>query len=248
VAKKATKKSAAGPKARVKKAAKAKNAKQAKKGKAPGKRAKAAAAAKTGKAAKKAVKRKAKAAKTGRLRTPLTKAELAEFRQMLLEKRRSLLGDMDGMANEALRRNLGDRSGELSTIPTHKADIGTDNYEQEFTLGLLESEQQMLREIDQALERIENGTYGMCLGTGKPIGKARLRARPWAKYCIEYARQIEKGMVKPQKEDEDRLLAEMVSLQAADEDEDEDELVEEELDLEGQDDSLPEDEVSEDDI
>jgi RNA polymerase-binding transcription factor DksA len=73
-------------------------------------------------------------------------------------------------------------------MPNHMADLGTDNWEQEFNLGLMENQRQDLREIDDALERIANGTYGICLGTGKPITKARLRAKPWAKYCIEYAR------------------------------------------------------------
>ena len=85
-------------------------------------------------------------------------------------------------------------------MPTHPADIGTDNYEQEFSLGLLESERALLAEIDEALERIDKGTYGVCLGTGEPIGKPRLHARPWAKYCIEYARLIEKGLARPRNE------------------------------------------------
>ena len=80
-------------------------------------------------------------------------------------------------------------------MPTHPADIGTDNYEQEFTLGLLESERSLLLEIEEALERIDKGIFGICLGTGQPIRLARLRARPWAKYSIEYARQIEQGLV-----------------------------------------------------
>jgi DnaK suppressor protein len=130
-------------------------------------------------------------------KTPMTKSELEEFRKALLEKRRSIVGDMHGIQNEALGHNRQETSGDLSNMPTHPADIGTDNYEQEFTLGLLESERVLLREIDQALERIRTGTFGICLGTGKLIDKARLRARPWAKYCIDYARLMEKGLAKP---------------------------------------------------
>ncbi len=128
-------------------------------------------------------------------KSPLSKSELEEFRKMLLEKRRAILGDMTGMEAETFRSNRQDRSGDLSNIPIHPADVGTDNFEQEFTLGLLESERTLLREIDEALERIKQGTYGVCVGTGQPIDKARLRARPWAKYCIEYARLLEKGLV-----------------------------------------------------
>ena len=128
-------------------------------------------------------------------KSPLAKAELEEFRRMLLDKRRSILGDMTGMEAQTFQSNRQDRSGDLSSIPIHPADVGTDNFEQEFTLGLLEGERTLLREIDEAIERVDQGTYGVCLGTGKPIDKARLRARPWAKYCIEYARLMEKGLV-----------------------------------------------------
>lgn len=138
-----------------------------------------------------------------KVKSPLTKADLEEFRKMLMEKRRALLGDMSGIEAEAFRTNRQERSGDLSNIPIHPADIGSDNYEQEFTLGLLESERTLLTEINDALDRMDEGTYGICLGTGNPIDKARLKARPWAKYCIEYARLIEKGLVRPNEENED---------------------------------------------
>lgn len=128
-------------------------------------------------------------------KSPLSKAELEEFRQMLIAKRRALVGDMTNMEAEALRTNRQEGTGDLSKIPTHDADVGTDNFEQEFTLGLLESERVLLNDINDALERIEKGIYGICEGTGLAIGKSRLKARPWARYCIEYARMIEKGLV-----------------------------------------------------
>ncbi len=135
-------------------------------------------------------------------KSPLSKAELKDFRQLLLEKRRALVGDMSGMATEALRTNRQEGTGDLSKIPTHDADVGTDNFEQEFTLGLLESERTLLSEINEALERIDKGTFGICVGTGGPIDASRLKARPWAKYCIEYARMLEKGLVRPRSEDD----------------------------------------------
>ena len=78
-------------------------------------------------------------------------------------------------------------------MPIHMADLGTDTWEKEFTLGLIANEQARVREIDAALERIANKTYGVCLATHKKIQDARLRAKPWAKYCIEYARAREEG-------------------------------------------------------
>jgi len=146
--------------------------------------------------------------KKRKVRTNLSKAELEEFRSMLLEKRRSLLGDMSGIEAGALRASRQESSGDLSSMPTHPADIGTDNFEQEFTLGLLESERALLGEINEALARIEDGTFGICMGTGKPIGKARLTARPWAKYCIEYARMVEKGLVRPGEEHSEEISEE----------------------------------------
>ncbi|MHC4665444.1 MAG: TraR/DksA family transcriptional regulator [Planctomycetota bacterium] len=136
--------------------------------------------------------------KTGSTRTTnkrrLTAAEIERFEQMLLEKRREIVGDVNEMQDEALRKSRLDASGDLSSMPIHMADIGTDNYEQEFALELMDSERKLLREIDDALERIQQGTYGICEGTGKPIPKARLRAQPWARYRVEYARMLEEGL------------------------------------------------------
>ena len=119
----------------------------------------------------------------------LTK-ELEHFRDLLLAKRGDIVGDMSAMEREALRTSGGSN---LSTLPIHMADMGTDNYEQEFTLGLVETERKLLREINYALAKIQNGTFGICEGTGKPISKARLEVQPWAKYSIEYAKQMERG-------------------------------------------------------
>lgn len=124
-------------------------------------------------------------------KTNLTDQELAEFRELLLEKRRELVGDMNNMTDEA--RRAGAPGGTASSMPIHMADLGSDTWEQELTLGLIENERALLREIDDALLRISNKTYGICIATNKPIGKARLRFKPWAKYCIEHARKMELG-------------------------------------------------------
>jgi len=123
----------------------------------------------------------------------LSPAELQQFKDMLLLKRREIVGDVNEMEDEALKKPRLDASGDLSSMPIHMADLGTDNYEQEFALGLMDSERKLLREIDDALQRVEQGTYGVCEATGKPIPKARLKAQPWARYCVQYARTLEKG-------------------------------------------------------
>jgi RNA polymerase-binding transcription factor DksA len=119
--------------------------------------------------------------------------DIEQFRGMLVEKRTDILGDVATLHTEALAKDRHEAAGDLSSMPIHMADLGTDNYELEFTLGLIEGERVILREIDEALERICTGTYGVCQATGKPIGKFRLRAKPWAKFCYEYTLAQELG-------------------------------------------------------
>ena len=126
-------------------------------------------------------------------RTSLTPEDSEFFRHLLLDKRGQLLGDMSTMENEALRKSRTDAAGDLSMMPIHMADIGTDAYEQEFTIGLIENGKQVLDEIDAALERLRKGTYGICEATGKAISKARLKAKPWARYCVAYERAQEEN-------------------------------------------------------
>ena len=121
--------------------------------------------------------------------TPLTAEEIQEFKKLLLSKRAEIVGDVSSIENETLYKTRSD----LSNMPIHMADVGTDNYEQEFTLELLDSERKVLTEIEAALKRIDEGSYGICEGTGKPIERPRLEAIPWAKYSVDYANQKEKG-------------------------------------------------------
>ncbi|MBN1817743.1 MAG: TraR/DksA C4-type zinc finger protein [Sedimentisphaerales bacterium] len=130
-----------------------------------------------------------------KVQAPLTPAEIEHFRQLLLEKRMELIGDVNSIESEALKTSRLDAAGDLSSMPIHMADIGTDNFEQEFALGLMSSERKILQEIHAALHRIDNGTYGVCEGTGQQIGKLRLEAIPWARYCLDYARMVEQGIV-----------------------------------------------------
>jgi len=129
-------------------------------------------------------------------KTRLSSADLQHFRELLLQKRREILGNVSEIEGEALRKSRLDASGDLSSMPIHMADLGTDNFDQEFSLELMDSERRLLVEIDDALNRITAGTYGICEGTGKPISKARLEAQPWARYSVEYAKMIEQGRAK----------------------------------------------------
>jgi RNA polymerase-binding transcription factor DksA len=127
-------------------------------------------------------------------KTNLDPAELEEFRGLLLEKRGELIGDVTHLQNEAMGQGSSGETSGSSSMPIHMADLGSDTWEQELTLGLIENERGLLREIDEALARIEDRTYGICMATNKPITKSRLRAKPWAKHCIEYERKRELGL------------------------------------------------------
>ena len=124
-------------------------------------------------------------------KTKLGARDLAKFRDLLLQKRRQLLGDMEGMEKEALQGE----GTNLSHLPMHMADQGTDNYEQEFTLSLIHRDRKMVEEIDHALAKIDDGTYGICEGTGQMISKTRLEAQPWVRDSIEHARRAGRNAV-----------------------------------------------------
>ncbi len=126
--------------------------------------------------------------------TSLTPADLEAFRKLLLDKRSELVGNVRSLEDGALNKN--GTNSDNSHMPIHMADVGSDTWEQDFALELMATERELLREIDAALERIENKTFGVCEATGQLITKARLLAKPWARYCIEYARQKEKGLVR----------------------------------------------------
>ncbi|MBU6277464.1 MAG: TraR/DksA C4-type zinc finger protein [Planctomycetes bacterium] len=120
-------------------------------------------------------------------------AEMKPFRQSLEAIRARLRGDVNTMADAALRKNRAEASGDLSTMPIHMADLGSDAYEQEFTLSLMASEEDTLELVEAALERIRARTYGQCEECGGVIAKKRLEALPFAPTCIRCAERLESG-------------------------------------------------------
>jgi RNA polymerase-binding transcription factor DksA len=123
----------------------------------------------------------------------LSPEEVASYRGILDALRARLQGDVDGLTNEALLANSHEASGNLSSVPLHLADLGSENYEQEFTLGLIENDQATLEQIHEAIHRIERGTFGTCQECRGPIPKTRLNAIPYTAHCIGCARQLEGG-------------------------------------------------------
>lgn len=120
----------------------------------------------------------------------MKKADMLVYKDRLLAIRARLRGDVNAMAENALRRN-GQESGELSSMPIHMADIGSDNFDQDFTLSLMEHDEDRLEMIEQALERIEEGKYGRCEECDAVIPKARLNALPFTLFCVKCASQIQ---------------------------------------------------------
>ena len=119
------------------------------------------------------------------------KDEFAQYKKLLLSLRERLVGNVDSMQGEALKRSRQDASGDLSNVPIHMADVGTDNYERELMIELIQSGEASVRNIDSALERIEEGSFGICEVCSKKIGKERLKAVPYAKLCIDCQREEE---------------------------------------------------------
>src|SRR5262245_688354 len=108
----------------------------------------------------------------------------------LLQLRDAMVDSMAGVAQDTLRSRA--EGSEASAFGMHQADAGSDAYDRDFALSLLSQEQDALYEIDQALKRIELGTYGVCEMSGKPIPHARLEAIPFARFTVECQSQLEK--------------------------------------------------------
>ena len=111
-------------------------------------------------------------------------------KQKLLQLRDAMVDSMAGVAQDTLRSRA--EGSEASAFGMHQADAGSDAYDRDFALSLLSQEQDALYEIDQALKRIELGTYGVCEMSGKHIPRARLEAIPFARFTVECQSQLEK--------------------------------------------------------
>jgi DnaK suppressor protein len=121
----------------------------------------------------------------------LTKAEINSYRRRLLALKKRIGADLSELEEEALRPVGGESAGNMSDVPVHPADLGTENSEEEAALELLENEEHLLMEVNDALARIEQGTFGVCENCHKPISKERLDALPYARYCIRCARKLQ---------------------------------------------------------
>jgi RNA polymerase-binding transcription factor DksA len=116
--------------------------------------------------------------------TVAVKPEWVRLHKHLIELRERLTNQMTGLAKES--------AVEMEGYSLHMADSGTDNFDRDFALSLLSSDQDAVYEIDEALKRLQKGTYGICELTGKPIPRARLEAIPWTRFTVEAQAQLER--------------------------------------------------------
>jgi RNA polymerase-binding transcription factor DksA len=126
--------------------------------------------------------------------SPISEAKMTPFlrkqKERLVQLRDNMLDSMTGVAKDTLRSRA--EGSEASAFGMHQADAGSDAYDRDFALSLLSQEQDALYEIEEAIKRIDRGSYGTCEMSGKPIAHARLEAIPFARYTVECQSQLEK--------------------------------------------------------
>jgi RNA polymerase-binding transcription factor DksA len=123
----------------------------------------------------------------------MTSDQLELYRRDLLASLARLRADVSQLADEALREGGGTAGGNLSHLPQHLADLASDAFEEDTTLGLLESQEQTLAETRAALARIDQGSYGHCEECQQEIPAERLRTLPYTRHCVACAQRVQEG-------------------------------------------------------
>jgi DnaK suppressor protein len=123
----------------------------------------------------------------------MNKKDATVYKKLLLEKREELLGDIAFISEDTLKRSQKEASGDNSGYTFHMADVATDNYDREFSLGLASKERVVLQEIHDALNKIADGGFGVCESCKKSITKVRLKAVPYAVLCLKCQQKKEKA-------------------------------------------------------
>jgi DnaK suppressor protein len=126
------------------------------------------------------------------LKKKLTKKELKDYKKIILKKKEAVLDDLKHITEDTLKKSQKEASGDISGYTYHMADVATDNYDREFSLGLASNERKSLYELDDALKRIDDASFGFCDDCKGPIAKIRLKAVPSARLCIKCQEKREK--------------------------------------------------------
>lgn len=126
------------------------------------------------------------------MKKKFTKRELLEFKKIILKKKEEILDEIRHISEDTLKKSQKEAAGDISGYTYHMADVATDTYDREFSLGLVSGSRELLYELDDALKKIEEGTFGICESCKLPIAKKRLKAVPGARLCIKCQKIKEK--------------------------------------------------------
>ncbi|MGD0336757.1 MAG: TraR/DksA family transcriptional regulator [Candidatus Omnitrophota bacterium] len=126
------------------------------------------------------------------MKNKFDKKTLLEFKKLVIKKKEEISDEIKHISDDTLKKSQKDASGDISGYTYHMADVATDNYDREFSLGIASSERQFLYELDDAMKRIDEGTFGLCEDCKSLISKTRLRAIPQARLCVKCQEKREK--------------------------------------------------------
>lgn len=126
------------------------------------------------------------------MKKKFNKKELAEFKKLILKRKEQTLENISHISDDTLKKSLKDASGDISGYAYHMADMATDTYDREFSLGIASNERELLYVLEDALKKIEDGTFGICDECDGVITKTRLKAIPYASFCVKCQAKKEK--------------------------------------------------------
>ena len=126
------------------------------------------------------------------MKNKYTKKDLADFKKIILKKKDEATDEIKHISDDTLKKSQKEASGDISGYTYHMADVATDNYDREFSLGIASNERKVIYELDDAIKRIQDGTFGVCEDCKKLIAKNRLKVVPQARLCIKCQEKREK--------------------------------------------------------
>lgn len=127
-----------------------------------------------------------------KLKKKFNKKELSDFKKLILKRKEEILEGIKHISEDTLKKSQKDAAGDISGYTYHMADVATDTYDREFSLGLASNDREELYELDDALKKIEDGTFGVCEDCKSLITKTRLKAVPSARFCVSCQEKKEK--------------------------------------------------------
>jgi len=122
----------------------------------------------------------------------LNKKDIVYFKKLILERKDEIVSEIKHISEDTLKKSQRDAAGDISGYTYHMADIATDTYDREFSMGIASNERKLIYDIDDALKKIEEGSYGICEDCKNLIAKTRLKAIPYARLCLKCQEKREK--------------------------------------------------------